>query len=54
MGGWTFVEPRLESLLPAGQRAIYAGRVASASPATGSYAIHQAEQARLLSEALTV
>jgi 2-oxoglutarate dehydrogenase E1 component len=52
MGGWTFVEQRLEKLLPACQRAIYVGRVASASPATGSYAIHQAEQARLVSEAL--
>ena len=54
MGGWTFIEQRLENLLPACQRAIYVGRVASASPATGSYAIHQAEQARLVSEALTI
>jgi 2-oxoglutarate dehydrogenase E1 component len=54
MGGWTFVEPRLENLLPAGQRVIYVGRVASASPATGSYAIHQAEQAQLVSEALGI
>ncbi|MGH9872079.1 MAG: multifunctional oxoglutarate decarboxylase/oxoglutarate dehydrogenase thiamine pyrophosphate-binding subunit/dihydrolipoyllysine-residue succinyltransferase subunit [Pyrinomonadaceae bacterium] len=54
MGGWTFVEQRLENLLPACQRAIYVGRVASASPATGSYAIHQAEQAQLVSEALAI
>ena len=54
MGGWTFVEQRLEDLLPAGQRVIYVGRVASASPATGSYAIHQAEQVGLVSEALAV
>src|SRR6185437_5161954 len=54
MGGWTFIEQRLENLLPACQRAIYVGRVASASPATGSYAIHQAEQARLVSEALAI
>ena len=54
MGGWTFVEQRLENLLPACQRAIYVGRAASASPATGSYAIHQAEQARLVSEALAI
>jgi 2-oxoglutarate decarboxylase len=54
MGGWTFVEPRLEQLLPASERPIYAGRTASASPATGSYAIHQAEQARLVAEALGV
>jgi len=54
MGGWTFIEPRLEKLLTACERPIYVGRVASASPATGSYAIHQAEQTRLVAEALTV
>ncbi len=52
MGGWTFVEQRLENLLPACERPIYVGRAPSASPATGSYAIHQAEQARLVVEAL--
>ena len=52
MGGWTFVEQRLENILSGCERALYVGRVASASPATGSYAIHQAEQARLVSEAL--
>jgi 2-oxoglutarate dehydrogenase E1 component len=54
MGGWTFVEQRLENLLPACKRPIYVGRRPSASPATGSYAIHQAEQARLVAEALAV
>jgi 2-oxoglutarate dehydrogenase E1 component len=54
MGGWTFVEQRLENLLSACERPIYVGRVASASPATGSYAIHQAEQARLVTEALAI
>lgn len=54
MGGWTFVEPRLEEFLSANQRAIYVGRSASASPATGSYSIHQAEQAELVARALTV
>ena len=54
MGGWTFVEQRLEKLLPACERAIYVGRAASASPATGSYAIHQAEQAELVDKALAV
>jgi 2-oxoglutarate dehydrogenase E1 component len=52
MGGWTFVEQRLENILPACERPIYVGRTASASPATGSYAIHQAEQAKLVAEAL--
>jgi len=52
MGGWTFVEARLENLLSRCERPIYVGRTASASPATGSYAIHQAEQARLIAEAM--
>jgi 2-oxoglutarate dehydrogenase E1 component len=54
MGGWTFMEPRLENLLPRCERPRYVGRAASASPATGSYAIHQLEQARLIQEALTI
>ena len=54
MGGWTFVEPLLEKLISACERPIYVGRSASASPATGSYAIHQAEQAALVQEALTI
>jgi multifunctional 2-oxoglutarate metabolism enzyme len=52
MGGWTFVHDRLESLLS--ERPRYVGRSASASPATGSYSIHQKEQAELVSEALRV
>ncbi len=54
MGGWTFVEPRLESLLPECQRPIYVGRSSSASPATGSYSLHQLEQQKLVREALTL
>jgi 2-oxoglutarate dehydrogenase E1 component len=52
MGGWTFVQDRLELLLS--ERPKYVGRSASASPATGSYSIHQREQAELLEEALSV
>jgi 2-oxoglutarate dehydrogenase E1 component len=54
MGGWTFMEERLVRLVPQGERPIYVGRSASASPATGSYAIHQLEQAKLVHEALTL
>ncbi len=54
MGAWTFVEPRLVDLLPVGERPKYVGRTASASPATGSYSIHQKEQAAIVTEALTV
>jgi multifunctional 2-oxoglutarate metabolism enzyme len=52
MGGWTFIQERLENLLPACQRPKYVGRSASASPATGSYSIHQKEQAAIVNEAL--
>jgi len=54
MGGWTFVESRLERLLSECERPIYVGRSPSASPATGSYAVHQREQEQLLNEALAV
>ena len=52
MGGWTFIEPRLVALAPRGERPRYVGRVPSASPATGSYTIHQLEQNELVREAL--
>ena len=47
MGGWTFVQDRLD-------RPRYVGRAASASPATGSYSIHQKEQAEIVAEALDI
>ncbi len=50
MGGWTFVEPRIAEI----KSPIYVGRDASASPATGSYAIHNLEQAKLVNEALSI
>ncbi|MFB3129476.1 MAG: hypothetical protein ACE1Y7_07215 [Lysobacteraceae bacterium] len=55
-GGWSFVEPNIEWVL--GRigakvgRAIYAGRPASASPATGLAARHKAEQEALVEAAL--
>ena len=57
-GGWSFVEPNIEWVLSrigakAG-RAIYAGRQASASPATGSAARHKLEQEALVEAALTL
>lgn len=52
MGGWTFVEPRLRGILPVGVTLQYIGRAASASPATGSYAIHNLEQTKLVNETL--
>jgi multifunctional 2-oxoglutarate metabolism enzyme len=52
MGGWTFMRPRLEALLREGRELRYVGRAASASPATGSYTIHQLEQAQVVNQAL--
>lgn len=43
MGAWTYVRPRIETALPDSNRPRYAGRIASASPATGSPAIHKEE-----------
>jgi multifunctional 2-oxoglutarate metabolism enzyme len=54
MGGWTFVEAKFEDLVPGGDRLRYVGRAESASPATGSYAVHMREQEALVSEALTI
>src|SRR5256714_3651888 len=53
MGGWAFVEPRLMGLLPKCERPYYAGRAASASPATGCYTIHELEQRELVHNAPT-
>jgi len=52
MGGWTFVSLRITRALMEGQELRYAGRQASASPATGQMKIHQAEQQRLIKAAL--
>jgi len=52
MGGWTFVEARLRSILPDRVGLRYVGRTASASPATGSYAIHELEQKQIVDRSL--
>ncbi|TKD50860.1 2-oxoglutarate dehydrogenase E1 component [Sphingomonas baiyangensis] len=55
-GAWFFVEPLIEEALAAAgapvSRARYAGRAASASPATGLMKRHQAEQGALIADAL--
>jgi 2-oxoglutarate dehydrogenase E1 component len=43
---------RLEALTPANAKLEYVGRVASASPATGSYVIHELEQKQIVDRAL--
>ena len=52
MGAWSFLEPRLRETMPAGFELRYVGRVPSASPATGSYAIHELEQRDIIERAL--
>ncbi len=57
-GAWTFVEPNIEWVLTRigakVQRPRYAGRAATASPATGLASRHKMEQEALVNDALTV
>ncbi|MEO9824655.1 MAG: 2-oxoglutarate dehydrogenase E1 component [Paracoccaceae bacterium] len=56
-GGWTFMDPNIEWVLTRIKaditRPTYAGRPASASPATGLASAHKAQQAALVDDALT-
>lgn len=52
MGGWTFVEDRLKDIIAPEMSLRYVGRAPSASPATGSYAIHELEQKTIVEQAL--
>jgi 2-oxoglutarate dehydrogenase E1 component len=52
MGAWNFVRDRLEGLLGSDYRVGRITRVASGSPATGSHAMHDLEQADLLGRAV--
>ena len=54
MGGWHFVENRLRAVKPENIELRFVGRSPSASPATGSYAIHELEQKQIVDEALIV
>jgi 2-oxoglutarate dehydrogenase E1 component len=51
-GAWTFMEPRLRQLMPEAATLEYCGRDEAASPATGSYKMHEIEEAELISHAL--
>jgi 2-oxoglutarate dehydrogenase E1 component len=56
MGAWTFIDRRLEEAAAAADRRArprYIGRREAASPATGFYKVHNAEQAALVEEALS-
>ena len=57
-GAWTFIEPNIEWVLGRIKakhgRPTYAGRAASASPATCLASAHKAQQAALIDDALTL
>jgi 2-oxoglutarate dehydrogenase E1 component len=53
-GAWTYIENRLNSQLKSDQSLQYYGRMASPSPATGYFKVHQREQAAILDSALKV
>ena len=52
MGAWSFVHARLHACLPERLRLRHVSRSESASPAIGSAALHQLEQADLLRRAI--
>jgi 2-oxoglutarate dehydrogenase E1 component len=51
-GAWTFIRPLVSPLLRPEIRYSYIGRVEAASPATGLYPVHQAEERAILQQAL--
>jgi 2-oxoglutarate dehydrogenase E1 component len=57
-GAWSFIEPSIEWVLTRidakHKRPAYAGRAASASPATGLASQHKAQQQALVNDALTI
>jgi 2-oxoglutarate dehydrogenase E1 component len=50
MGAWRFIDPLLRPLL-GGRTPTYVGRDTAASPASGSYKVHQAEETELVTRA---
>jgi 2-oxoglutarate dehydrogenase E1 component len=51
MGAWRFISDRLAPIL-GGRHLRYVGREAAASPAVGSYKLHQEEQNQVINQAL--
>ncbi len=54
MGAWTYMQPRLRALLGDGIELGYVGRPERASPAEGYASDHETEQARIVSEAVSM
>ncbi|KAJ2442878.1 hypothetical protein GGI03_008115, partial [Coemansia sp. RSA 2337] len=53
-GVYTFVQPRLQSILPKGAVLKYIGREPLAAPVTGISSVYKAEQAQIVNDALGV
>jgi 2-oxoglutarate dehydrogenase E1 component len=53
-GAWSFMEPQLRELLPDPAVLTYYGRDEAASPATGSYKMHQVEEQEIIGHALEI
>ncbi len=51
MGSWYFIQQRLRRAMPDDRTLTYVGRPEAASPASGSYKVHQAEEAELVNHA---
>ncbi|MBV6445214.1 MAG: multifunctional oxoglutarate decarboxylase/oxoglutarate dehydrogenase thiamine pyrophosphate-binding subunit/dihydrolipoyllysine-residue succinyltransferase subunit [Ignavibacteriales bacterium] len=54
MGGWTFLNPRIDELLEGKTKVVYIGRPASASPAVGSYKLSNMQQDAIIRTAFTM
>ena len=54
MGAWNFVKGRLYERFDDSHAIQRVSRIESGSPATGSHAVHNQEQAQILAAALTV
>lgn len=54
MGAWSYIEPRLRELLPDNTKITYVGRDEAASPATGIFHVHEAEEKSIIHKALSV
>ncbi|MBM7563283.1 2-oxoglutarate dehydrogenase E1 component [Paenibacillus sacheonensis] len=53
MGAWNYIEPRIRARVTEGTTVRYIGRPKRSSPATGFHYIHNIEQQRIVSVALT-
>ncbi len=51
-GAWTFMQDRLQTMIPETAVLKYVGREAASSPATGSYKLHEIEVEEILTAAL--